>query len=57
VLQWWSPVQNGVAVVVTSSKWCYSGDHKFKMVLQWWSPVQNGVMVVLTSSKFLTGIC
>jgi hypothetical protein len=67
VLRWWSPVQNGATVVVTSSKWCYGGGHQFKMVLQWWSQVQNGATVVPTSSKWcyggahqfkiLTGIC
>jgi hypothetical protein len=52
VLQWWSPFQNGVTVVVMSSKWCYSGGHHLKMVLWWWSPVQNGATVVVTSSKW-----
>jgi len=31
VLRWWSRVQNGVTVVVTSSKWCYGGGHQFKI--------------------------
>jgi hypothetical protein len=25
-------VQNGVTVVLTSSKWCYSGAHQFKIL-------------------------